>query len=68
MLEVLNKRMGELADEAEELVNKRAELHDAIEKINVRLAHVVGALQELDNLKRRMENGSQEDESTTENA
>jgi hypothetical protein len=68
MLEVLNKRMGELADEAEELVNKRAELHDTIEKINVRLAHVVGALQELDNIKRRMEDGSQENESTTENA
>jgi prefoldin subunit 5 len=67
MLDVLDQRMSELADEAEELVNKRAELHDTIEKINVRLAHVVGALQELDTLKRRIEDGSQENKNSTEN-
>lgn len=68
MLEVLDNRMIELANEAEELVNKRAEMHDQIEKINVRLAHVVGALQELDTLKRRIQDGSQEDKNSTENA
>lgn len=57
MIDKLTTRITELAQEAEDLVNKRSDLEDEINKINVRLAHLVGALQELDELKRSMESG-----------
>jgi uncharacterized coiled-coil DUF342 family protein len=61
MIDKLNARMIDLSEEAETLVNKRSELHDEIENINVRLAHLVGALQELDSLKRSLEDGNAEE-------
>jgi uncharacterized coiled-coil DUF342 family protein len=61
MIDKLNARMIDLSEEAEVLVNKRSELHDEIEKINVRLAHLVGAMQELDSLKRSLEDGNAEE-------
>lgn len=61
MIDKLNARMIDLSEEAEALVNKRSELHDEIEKINVRLAHLVGAMQELDSLKRSLEDDNSEE-------
>lgn len=61
MIDKLNARMIDLSEEAESLVNKRSELHDEIEKINIRLAHLVGAMQELDSLKRSLEDGNAEE-------
>ena len=61
MIEKLNARMIDLSEEAETLVNKRSELHDEIENINIRLAHLVGAMQELDSLKRSLEDGNEEE-------
>jgi prefoldin subunit 5 len=61
MIDKLNARMIDLSEEAETLVNKRSELHDEIERINVRLAHLVGAMQELDSLKRSLEDGNSEE-------
>jgi prefoldin subunit 5 len=61
MIDKLNARMIDLSEEAEVLINKRSELHDEIEKINVRLAHLVGAMQELDSLKRSLEDGNAEE-------
>lgn len=61
MIDKLNSRIIELSEEAETLVAKRAELLDETEKINVRLAHLVGAMQELDSLKRSLENGTAEE-------
>ena len=52
MLEKLKERMLKLANEAEELVNRRSDLENEIETINVRLAHIVGAMQELDSLQK----------------
>lgn len=61
MIDKLTARMISLTEEAESLVSKRSELHDEIEKINVRLAHLVGAMQELDSLKRSLEDGNPEE-------
>jgi uncharacterized coiled-coil DUF342 family protein len=61
MIDKLNARIIDLSEEAETLVNKRSELHDEIENINVRLAHLVGAMQELDSLKRSLEDGNAEE-------
>lgn len=61
MIDKLTARMISLTEEAESLVAKRSELHDEIEKINVRLAHLVGAMQELDSLKRSLEDGNPEE-------
>lgn len=61
MIDKLTARMISLTEEAESLVAKRSELHDEIENINVRLAHLVGAMQELDSLKRSLEDGNEEE-------
>lgn len=60
MLNKINLRINEISSEAEALVSRRSDLHNEIEKINVRIAHLVGAMHELDSLKRSLEDGQAE--------
>lgn len=47
---ILN-RMQELSSEIEALVEERSSHYERIDEINTRMAHIVGAMQELDSLK-----------------
>lgn len=62
MIDKVNARISKIAEEAESLVFRRSEIHSELEKIEVRLAHLVGAMRELDLLKRNLE-----DDETKEN-
>jgi hypothetical protein len=57
MFDKLKERMSKLAQEAEDLVNRRSDLENEIETINVRLAHIVGAMQELESIYKEIEDG-----------
>lgn len=52
----IKDRMNELSDEVQNLITEREEAHDRINEINVRIAHIVGAIQELDALSKEDEN------------
>lgn len=54
--EKIIQRMNDLSKEIEDLVSERSSLHDRINEINVRIAHIVGAIQELDSLCREDKN------------
>lgn len=62
MISKVNARMAQISEEAEGLVARRSQLHSELEKIEVKLAHLVGAMQELDLLKRSLEDGKEEKE------
>ena len=55
-MEAIVKRLRELNFEAEQLVNQRDQMYKHISDIDVRLHQVVGAIQELNNLKEGSEN------------
>lgn len=61
MIDKVNARMAQIAEEAEDLVARRSQLHGELESIEVKLAHLVGAMQELDLLKRSLEDGKEEE-------
>ena len=52
----MKDRINELSDEVQNLITEREEAHDRINEINVRIAHIVGAIQELDALSKEDEN------------
>ena len=52
----IKDRINELSDEVQNLITEREEAHDRINEINVRIAHIVGAIQELDALSKEDEN------------
>lgn len=52
MIDKVKARMNELADEAENLYKRKIEIEEERERIEVRMAQVVGAMQELDSLLR----------------
>lgn len=60
-LYALSEQIRKLSSEGEGLVQRRSEHEEEIQKINVRVAQIVGALQELDNLKRTVENDKAEE-------
>lgn len=60
-LYALSEQIRKLSSEGEGLVKRRSEHEEEIQKINVRVAQIVGALQELDNLKRTVENDKAEE-------
>lgn len=47
MLNKIKERIQELSAEAETLVHRRAEASQVVDDVNVRLAQIVGAIQEL---------------------
>ena len=52
MLDSINKRIEQLSIEAQGLANKRIELHASLDECDVRLTQIIGALNELESLKR----------------
>lgn len=50
MKEKLIKKLSDLSEEAEKLVAERSEINDRFNQIEVRLAQVIGAMQEIDSL------------------
>jgi predicted nuclease with TOPRIM domain len=60
MISKINARIEELSKEAEALVNRRSELEAELEESNVRLSQIVGAIQELDSMRKEISNGYQE--------
>jgi predicted nuclease with TOPRIM domain len=60
MISKINARIEELSKEAEALVNRRSELEAELEESNVRLSQIVGAIQELDLMRKEISNGYQE--------
>jgi len=60
LLKAIDEQMRKLSTEGESLVKKRSELEEEIQNINVRITQIVGALQELDNLKRIATDDKQE--------
>jgi hypothetical protein len=46
----IKDRIDELSNEVQNLITEREEAHERINEINVRVAHIVGAIQELDAL------------------
>jgi predicted nuclease with TOPRIM domain len=60
MIIKINARIEELSKEAEALVNRRSELEAELEESNVRLSQIVGAIQELDSMRKEISNGYQE--------
>ena len=56
MLNKIKERIQALSAEAEILVHRRAEASQVVDDVNVRLAQIVGAIQELTSL----ENSSEE--------
>lgn len=56
----IDEQIRRLSSEGESLVKKRSEYEEEIQKINVRISQIVGALQELDNLKKALSDGNKE--------
>ena len=52
----IKDRVNELSDEVQNLITEREEAHERINEINMRIAHIVGAIQELDALSKEDEN------------
>jgi predicted nuclease with TOPRIM domain len=56
MLEVLKKKLEALGNEAQSLVGRREQMISAVQEIEVRLHQISGAISELDNLLKSIEN------------
>lgn len=50
--EKVKERIDGLSNELQELITEREDIHERINDINVRIAHIVGAIEELDKLSR----------------
>lgn len=54
--EKIKSRISELSKEIEELIAERETIHERIHEINIRIAHIVGAIEELDKIDKEEEN------------
>lgn len=52
MLDKIKQRLGELANQVEEAYKEKIECESKIQELDVRIAQLVGAMQELDLLTR----------------
>jgi hypothetical protein len=48
MQQKIKDRIDTLSNEVQNLITEREEAHERINEINMRIAHIVGAIQELD--------------------
>ena len=59
-MDIISKRINELHQETESLVNRRQSLINEINNIETRLTQIVGAITELNNLKGTQHEGGQD--------
>lgn len=60
MKDRINARLVELSNELEQLINRRSDIQGELESIDVRIAQMAGAMQELSSLIQEEKNDQQQ--------